>query len=144
MSDPRKDIWIVEIAGRRKEHIVRSDEFGRPRDRTLCGIPCPAADRKHAKQTATPSGRECSVCRKRLAWKREWKIPMGQKRHWLRKRSDLRSGFDVEAACGQRYATEAVSEIEGVDCARCLELAAKVGVRKKFPEISDRLRKRRK
>src|ERR1017187_2085809 len=121
----RRHIWIMKLAGRKKEHIARNDEAGWPRDTTLCGIPCAAGDRTYSKQTVTPSGRECLGCLARLTPKKGSK-PLGRvpshgpdkKIHWLAEDQRI-------AACGHEYSTFATEWIEMVTCESCLAMGAK-------------------
>jgi hypothetical protein len=121
-------IWIVRLACRKKEHIARSDEAGWPLNTTLCGISCPAADRTYSKKTVTLSGRECLSCLARLTPKKPSKpsrllwYRSDKKVHWITEDSRL--------ACGQECAIYGAGWVEMVTCSRCLEMAAKAGVRK--------------
>src|SRR6266545_3838216 len=126
----RQRIWIIKLVGRRKLHIARNDAAGLPRDTTLCGIPCAAADRQKSTKTMAPSGRECMGCLSRLSPKKRSELPgwipcngPDKKIHWLA--DDQRV-----AACGQKFAIWETGWIEMVTCDRCLALAARTGVRK--------------
>src|SRR5271157_2482744 len=127
-SGVRRYIWIMKLAGRSKEHIARSDEFGEPHNTTLCGLPCSAEHRTYSKKTASLSGRECLTCLARLTPRKQSR-PSGliwhrsdKKLHWL--------VDDLRIACGQGYSTWAAEWIEMVTCDRCLAIAAKAEVRK--------------
>jgi hypothetical protein len=121
----------MKLAGRKKEHVALNDEAGWPRDTTLCGIPCFAANRTYSKRTATLSGRECRGCLARLTPKKR-STPKGwipshgpdKRIHWLAEDQRI-------AACGQEYSTWETGWIEMVTCERCLAIAEKAGVQKR-------------
>ena len=127
-----RHIWIMKLVGRRKEHIARNDEAGWPRDTTLCGISCAAAERTYSTQTVTLSGKECPRCLARLTPKKRSK-PLGwvachgpdKKIHWVAEDQNI-------AACGQEYSTFETGWVEMVTCNRCSAIAAKSGVRKRL------------
>jgi len=120
-----RQVWIITLTGARKEHIARNNEWGYPRDTTLCGKPCSSEYRKYSKGTTTISGKECSACLAKLTPKPRWRFNLP--------RSDKKIHFlldDLQPACGQECATYGAGWIEMVTCDRCLAIAAGTGLRK--------------
>jgi len=61
-----KPIWVVNLRGAKKEHLVAADKFGQPYKITLCQKRYTPEDRTYGKKVKTLSGQECALCLKKL------------------------------------------------------------------------------
>jgi hypothetical protein len=57
-----KPIWVVQLRGAKKQHLVASDEFGEPYKRTLSRKTYTLEDRTYSKKIKSLSGGECAAC----------------------------------------------------------------------------------
>jgi hypothetical protein len=51
-----KPIWVVQLRGAKKQHLVAFDEFGEPYKRTLCRKTYTLEDRTYSKKIKSLSG----------------------------------------------------------------------------------------